>query len=35
MKNTMKNIIGILLLAAGCYSCSDNEVDNVFDKTSE
>ncbi|EES67781.1 DUF4302 domain-containing protein [Bacteroides xylanisolvens] len=35
MKNTMKNIIGILLLAAGCYSCSDNEVDNVFDKTPE
>ena len=31
----MKNIIGILLLAAGCYSCSDNEVDNVFDKTPE
>ena len=31
----MRNIIGILLFVAGCYSCSNNEVDNVFDQTPE
>ena len=35
MKKKMRDIISILLLIAGCYSCSNNEVDNLFDKSPE
>lgn len=31
----MKKIIGVLLFAISCYSCSNNDVDNLFDKTPE
>lgn len=35
MKNKMRSILGVLLFVIGCYSCSDNEVDNTFEKTPE
>lgn len=35
MKKSMKNIIGILLLVTGCYSCANNDVDSLFDNSPE